>query len=394
MSLADSNRVGVRFIEETVYGETPAGPVMQELNLTSESLKSNTNTVTSETIRADRNVSDITPVGGGAGGDVGFELRYNDIEPLIAGALQQAWVTTAVSTNVATADFSAATIDADSSALNHVVVGQFLRVRGATTGGNNGDYRVGAVSTVAGDTTLHLTDASSGSAAAFTSEVFAAGTSLVGRHVRNGTTTKSFTVEKEFSDVSSFAQYAGMRVTAMSLNFESQAILTGSLGFVGKSQVTASATLASTTTPATTNTVMNASGNVGRVWEGGQAVTGVCFQSISVDLNNNPREQACVGSDSLIGVGTGRAEITGNVTAYFENNGLIDKFTSGTKSNFRFQINDIDGNSYIVDIPLITYTDFTIAAGGGNQDVVQDGSWGASIDTSGTYSIQFDALDA
>ena len=395
MSLADSNRVGIRFVEEAVYASTPAGPVMQDLNLTSESLKSNTNTVTSETIRADRNVSDITQVGGGAGGDVGFELRFNDIEPLIAGALQEAWVTTAVSATVAVANFSTASIDADASALNHIVAGQFLRVRNATTAANNGDYRVDSVATANGSTTtIQLTDASSGAAASFASEVFGAGTSLVGRHIRNGVTPKSYTLEKEFSDVSSFARYADMRVTAMSLNFESQSILTGSLGFVGKSQVMASTTLASTTTAATTNTVMNASGNVGRVWEGGQAITGVAFQSISVALNNNPREQAKVGSDSLVGVGTGRAEITGNVTAYFENNDLIDKFTAGTKSNFRFQITDIDGNSYIVDIPLITYTDFTIAAGGGNQDVVQDGSWGASIDTSGTYSIQFDALDA
>lgn len=393
-NLADSNRVGLRYVEEAAFGVTPTGPEMQDLNLTSESLKSNTNTVTSETIRADRNVSDITQVGGGAGGDVGFELRFNDIEPLIAGALQEAWVTTAVSTTVASAQVSAAIVEADTSALNHIVVGQFLRLRGATTGGNDGDYRVGAVSTTGDHTRLTLTDASSGSAAAFTSEVFAAGTSLVGRHIRNGVTPKSFTVEKEFSDVSSFARYAGMRVTAMSLNLESQAILTGSFGFTGKSQATASATLASATLPSSTNTVMNASGNVGRVWEGGQAVTGVAFQSISIDLNNNPREQAKVGSDSLVGVGTGRAEVTGNVTAYFENNGLIDKFTAGTKSNFRFQITDIAGNSYIVDIPLVTYTDFTIAAGGGNQDVVQDGSWGASIDTSGTYSIQIDALDA
>ena len=394
MSLADSNRVGVRYVEETVFASTPAGPVMNDMNLTSESFKSNVNTVTSDTIRSDRNVSDITQVGGGAGGDIGFELRYNDLEPLIAGALQEVWATTAVSATIASARVSAAVIQADSSGLTHIVLGQFLRLRAATTGSNDGDYRVTAVSTTGSTTRLSVADASSGSAATFSSEVFGAGTSLVGRHIRNGVTSKSFTLEKEFADVSSFARYAGMRVTAMSLSFESQAILTGTLGFVGVGQVTASTTLASTTVAGSTNTVMNASGNVGRVWEGGQAVTGVAFQSLSIDLNNNPREQAKVGSDSLVGVGTGRAEVTGAVTAYFENNDLIDKFTAGTKSNLRFQITDLDGNSYIIDMPLVTYTDFTIAAGGGNEDVVQDGSWGASIDSNGVYTIQIDALDA
>jgi len=396
MSFADSNRVGLSYAEEVTFGTALSGPVMQQLNFTSESLKSNTNTVTSETIRSDRNVSDITPVGGGAGGDIGFELRYNDIEPLIAGALQNAWATTLVSAAIASVTASAAILQADSSALNHIVVGNFLRIKGNTASAtNDGDFRVTAVSTTAGTTRLTLTDASSGSAAAFTTEVFSGAGTVVGRNIRNGTTPKSYYIEKDFADTgSSIAQYAGMRVTSMSLNFESQAILTGSLGFTGKSQVMGSATIASAVTAASTNKVLNASGNVGRVWEGGQAVTGVAFQSISVDLNNNPREQAKVGSDALVGVGTGRAEITGNVTAYFENNTLVNKFTSGTKSNFRFQITDNDGNSYIVDIPLITYTDFTVAAGGGNQDVVQDGTWGASIDATGTYSIQFSALDA
>lgn len=394
MAFADSNRVGVRYVEETVWGTTPAGPVMKDLNLTSESFKSNVQTVTSDTIRSDRNVSDITQVGGGAGGDVGFEVRYGDIEDLIAGAFQNAWTTTAVSATIASARVSAAVIQADSSSLNGALAGQFLRIRNATTSANDGDFRITAVSVNGSTVRLSVADASSGAAAAFTSEVFGAGTSLVGRNIRNGTTSKSYTVEKEFADVSSFAQYAGMRVTSMALNFESQQILTGSFGFTGKSQSTSSATVASATTPGSTNEVMNASGNVGRIWEGGQAIAGACFQSLSIDLNNNPREQAKIGSDVLAGVGTGRAEVTGNITAYFENNSLIDKFTSGTKTNFRFQITDAAGNSYIVDMPKVTYTDFTIAAGGGNQDVVQDGTWGASIDDDGVYSIQIDALDA
>lgn len=394
MAFSDSNRTGVRFIKEAVWGVTPAGPNMKELNFTSESFKSNVNTVTSETIRSDRNVSDITQVGGGAAGDVGFELRYGDIEDLFEGILQSTWATTRVSTAVASAHFSTTSIRADSSALNAVAVDQVIRVSDATTAGNDGDYIVYAVSTVAGNTYVHCLDASTGVTAAFTGEVAGASTLIQGKMIRNGVTPTSYTIEKEFSDVSSFAQYAGMRATTLSLNFESQTILTGTIGFTGKNQVTASATLASATTAASTNEVMNASGNVARVWEGSNAITGASFQSITLDLNNNPREQAKVGSDALAGVGTGRCEVTGTLTAYFENNSLIDKFTGGTKSSFRFQIEDNAGNAYIVTIPRTTYTDFTIVATGPNNDVVQEGSWGASINTGGTHAIQIDALDA
>ncbi len=392
-NFADSNRTAVRYVEESTWGTTPSGPNMKALNITSESLKSNINTVTSDTIRSDRNVSDITQVGGGASGDIGFELRYGDIDDLIAGAMQSAWVTTRVSTGVASAMASGATIQADSSALNAIVSGQFVRLSGSSATANDGDYRVTAVSTTGSNTKIYLADASSGATASLTTDVFTTGTLLQGKMIRNGTTKRSYTVEKEFADVSSVARYPGMRVTTFSMNFESQSILTGTIGFSGKGQISASATIASAITPASTNEVMNASGNVGRIWEGGQAVTGIAFQSISIELNNNPRDQAKVGSDQLAGIGTGRCEVTGSLTAYFENNALLDKFTNGTKSSFRTQITDSNGRSYIVTLPRITYTDFTVTAGGPNADIMQEGSFGAAVDVTGKYAIQIDALD-
>jgi len=394
---SDSNRVGVRYIAEASFAVQPTGPNMQELNFTSESFKSNVNTVTSDTIRSDRNVSDITQVGGGAGGDVGFELRYGDIDTLLAGALQGAWATTTVSATVASSYFSGADIHVNDAltAADNILVGQLLRVANASAIANDGDYRVTGVSAVGASTTIvTLANASSGVAAAFTSDVFAATTTLRGKNLRNGVLAQSYTIEKQFADVSATAVYTGMRATTLSLAFDSQAIMTGTIGFAGVGQTAASATIASATTAASTNLVMNASNNVARIWEGGQAITGIAFQSVSIDLNNNPRDQPVVGSANLAGIGTGRCEVTGSMTAYFENNTLINKFTAGTKSNFRFQITDASGNSYVVDIPNTTYTDMTIVAGGPNQDIVQEGSWGAAVDTTGTYAIQIDALDA
>ena len=397
MTFADSNRVGVRYVAESTWGTTPAGPSMKALNFTGESLVSTNNTVTSDTIRSDRNVSDLTIVGGGAGGDASFELRYDDIDDLILGALNADWTEVALtSSGVAVASFvTASSIKADSSVLNSVVSGYFLRVGSATTSGNDGTYRVTGTSTVAAGTReIFLAIASSGANPGFTSEVFAAGTRLQGKNARNGTTLKSFTVEKLFADVSAAHQFAGMRVTQMDLDVSSQSILTGSFGFTGKNQAVASATIASAVVDPSTNTVMNASGNVGSIWEGGQAQTSIVFQSVTLSLNNNPREQTQVGSDSLAGVGLGRAEVTGSFTAYFANNTVITKYVNGTKTNFRFQVNDLSSNSYIFDIPKVTLTDVAITADGPNDDVVQDISWGASVDDTNTYAFQVTALDA
>lgn len=394
MSFSDSNRVGLRYVRETTWGTLPAGPNMQELNFTSESLKGNINTVTSETIRSDRNVSDITVVGGGGGGDTGFELRYGDLDGLLTGALNADWVSTEVSAAVASAYFSGATIECDSSALNAVVSGYFLRTTNATTGANNGDWLVTNVVTSADRSTITLADASTGSAASFTGEVFAAGTLLKGQHIRNGVTPISYSFEKQFADVSTFHEFTGMRIGTMSLDLASQAILTGSLTFTGKGQTTSSATVASATTAASTNDVMNASGNVARIWEGGNAVSGAVFQSLSLELTNNTRDQPQIGSDDLAGIGLGRCEVTGSLTAYFEDNTYVNKFTNNTASNIRFQVTDGDGNSYIISVPKVRYTDSTVAAGGANADVLQEMTWGATVDDGGLYAIQIDALDA
>jgi len=322
-------------------------------------------------------------------------MRYGDLDVLLAGALQSTWVTTVVSGVAASAYFSGATINAGSSLLAACVSGQFIRVAGASATANNGDYRITALASMgAGRHNISLADASSGAAASFTSDVFVAATTLKGKNIRNGTTSRSYTVEKAFADVSTFHVYKGMRVTSLGLNFQSQAILTGSMGFTGKSQIASTTATASAVTAASTNEVMNASGNVARIWEGSQVVTGVVFQNVTLDLNNNPREQTRVGSDALAGVATGRCEITGGLSAYFEDNTLINKFIAGTASSFRFQVTDADGNSYIFTIPRTKYTDFTITATGPNNDVMQAGSWGATVDSTGTYAIQIDALDA
>jgi len=393
-NFADSNRTAVRYVKEVTWGVTPTGPVMTDLPITSESFKSDITTVTSDTIRSDRNVADIVKVGGGASGDVGFEFKAADWDAFMEGALQSAFVDTRVSVGVASAFVSGAHIQADTSALYEVVSGQFLRISGASVTVNNGDYRVTAVSTIsAGTKRVFLADASSGSAATFTSEVFDAGVRAQGKMIRNGVTPTSFTIEKQFSDVSSTSQFAGMRVGAMALAYETQAILTGTFGFVGKSEAIASATIASAVTAASTNPVMNASGNVGRIWEGGQAISSVYFKSLAIDINNNTRPQDIIGSDTLAGVATGRCEITGSFSAYFENNATASKFIAGTTTNFRTQTTDSNGTSYLITIPNVRLTEKTVVATGPNADVMQDYSWAAFVDDGGLYAIQIDILD-
>jgi len=395
-SFSDSNRVTLRWIEEATWGTTPTGPSMTTLPLTSEGLKSDISNVTSQTIRSDKNISDITKVGGGASGPIAFEFSFNDFDGMMQGALQSTWATTVVSASIASAHYSGAFIQCDSSALNGIVDNQWLRSAESTTSANNGDWRVTDVSTEtpgAGQSRVYLAHGSTGAAASFTSEVFAAGTTLKGRVMRNGTTLKSYSLEKAFNDIGIYEQFRGCRVADMDIALETESILTGGFSFMGKSMTITSTAVASATVAASSNPKMNASGNVARIFEGSDAVTTVTFKSLTMKVNCNTRGQAKIGSDALAGIATGVTEITGTVQAYFEDKTLVDKYLDATYTSLRFQAEDDNGKAYIFTIPRVKYTNSQELTPGSNNDIMVELDWGAVVDSTGTYALQIDRLD-
>ena len=88
--MADSSQTQLYFVEETTWGTTPAA-ALKELRFTGESLGFNIETVTSNEIRADRQVSDLIQTNASASGAVNFELSYGAYDELIAAALFGDW---------------------------------------------------------------------------------------------------------------------------------------------------------------------------------------------------------------------------------------------------------------------------------------------------------------
>lgn len=86
---SSSNLIELRYINEAVFGVTPATPALKLLRLTGESLNAGLQTAISEEIRSDRNVQDLVQVGSDAGGSVEFELSHGSFDDLFCGALGQ-----------------------------------------------------------------------------------------------------------------------------------------------------------------------------------------------------------------------------------------------------------------------------------------------------------------
>jgi hypothetical protein len=77
--MSDTNRVGLRFFQSSQRtAPIPGGPFnLDQLRFTgTPNLAFVPNTITSEEIRPDRQISDLILVGAEAGGDTGIELSF------------------------------------------------------------------------------------------------------------------------------------------------------------------------------------------------------------------------------------------------------------------------------------------------------------------------------
>ncbi|MAR56001.1 MAG: hypothetical protein CMM93_02355 [Rickettsiales bacterium] len=96
MTIAESSQTRVAYIREATPGVTPATPAFKELRYTGESFKHDRQNTTSNEMRPDRNVTDLTQTAGGASGGFNFELSYEAFDDFFEAALCGAWATNKV----------------------------------------------------------------------------------------------------------------------------------------------------------------------------------------------------------------------------------------------------------------------------------------------------------
>ena len=385
--MSDANRTQLAFIREAVEGTTPATPELSEMRLTSESLTFNIENIVSNELRSDRMVSDLIQVAKSVAGDVNFEFSYGTYDDFLESVL----FSTAWSTVVAeTARTISATITtntfADTAMLGtlftNVEVGDWIQVGGFVDPANNGFFQV-VTNADADNVTV---------AQALVTEAGDADESVaMGGRIKNGVTVLSFTMEKGFLDVSEFYQFVGCRTGAMTLNLTAQEIVNGSFSFLGRASTRSAATIDndSAITAAPQNTIFNAVGNVASVRENGAAIaTPNDARSLSFTIENNLREQFAIGSDTVIGVGAGRQEITGSVQMYFGDNTVYQRYLDGTETSIDFQLDDAEGNHYIFTFPTVKFETGEILATGIDTDVFAELTWRALRDDAEAIQVR------
>ncbi len=260
-----------------------------------------------------------------------------------------------------------------------LVVGMWVKVGGTATankfatGANNGWCRISAIES--GRLSFDIVPAG------WSADV---GTSVllhvfVGDYIRNGVVEHSYTVEREFTDHSpvTYEYLRGMEVGTFAIGIESESILTADATFVGKDAVIQDSArfTGATTVAAPTGDVLNSSSNVGRLAEGGTAISGPNYvMSAGITFENNLRRRTAVGNLGAVSIGAGEFAVTGNLNTYFGNKSLVDKVIANTASSYDIVVGRADGEkpALLIDLPRMKFASGSPQVPGKNQDVMVD----------------------
>lgn len=398
MAQAEANRVRISVVAEpdATLGVTPTNPVFQTLRLTSSDFAANKQTQVSEELRSDRMTSDLVETGFETSGTLNIETSlggsYDDVlASAIASTFSTALPVAQGDFDVTVSSGTAAIADAGTTGqFTNVTVGQWLYFANFANATNNGWWKVSVKTDSNNITVLDPGDV-------MVNETGAGDQYIRGKTIINGTRKSSFSVEQAFLDIDVAQLFKGMRVGSWAANVESGSILTGSFSFQGTEMTTDSGAPftwlgSGSYTAATTSPVLNATSNVGTVVKDGVALT-TAIQSFNLELDNALRSQMAIGNKYPIGIGYGRVQISGSITAYFEDLTLYNEMINHDDVSLEFDFTDTDGNAMHIELPRVKFGSSNPAAPGIDQDVMEDIEWQAIADTTGTYMIRVDIAD-
>ena len=167
---------------------------------------------------------------------------------------------------------------------------------------------------------------------------------------------------RNFSDLDSGATpyhlFTGVELTKFDLKVAPGAIIEASYAVVGKGlTLSGSAPSGATYPAANTNSPMDAFGGTLEIDD----VANALITEITLTLENGIEPRFVVGSAETIRPSIGRSNLTGQVTAYFEDSDMVNRFLDETETKLEFTLGD-GTNEYKVELPRIKFT-------GGQPDV-------------------------
>ena len=172
--------------------------------------------------------------------------------------------------------------------------------------------------------------------------------------LKRGTAIHAFDIEEGFTDIDVYLTMLGAMVDRFTLSLKPEGdMITGAFDFVGSQMVDPEESSGDAdATAANTNPVFDSF--TGYLKKDGPA-WGVAT-SLDLQIANNLKANYALFSNETLGIGAGRAVITGSITAFFTEKTQIDEFLAEDECALEFQLEDQLGNTYTINLPRVVWT--------------------------------------
>lgn len=380
MAFADTSAATMAYAPEVTYGVNPVAG-SKYLRFTSDSLNQTTATTVSEEIGASRSPRETVRTSISAEGDVNFEFSENTFEDLFEGALGGDFSTpialTARSINISGVAAGQFTLtDTGGTAFTDAVEGQWLRLQDFDV---NGTIYARIVTKTSNGVVVAQGTRSDG--VAVTNESGNADIDVHGSHLKLGTTKKSFTIQRAWTDISLFDLFTGMVVGGASITISPEEIINGSFSFQGVKQEEFLTNQMGTIQAAGSESVANAIDNIEGIFEGVfTEESPLCITELTINIDNQLRTRLCIGNFGAVDVGLGTANITGSLTAFLENETQLEKYLNFEDSKLSFRLTDEEGRVTIFTFPAIKFTSGQNVISGNAADGLVELEWAAGVE--------------
>jgi hypothetical protein len=198
-----------------------------------------------------------------------------------------------------------------------------------------------------------------------------------------GTTQRSFAIEEGYTDIAQYHTFNGCAVDSLSMEVSTDKFVTTKFGFLGSTESAFSGTSIDTTpTAVTTKAKFYHVG--GTFKEGGTAIG--YLTAISWDLKNGLKAANVLGTSGVRSISPSTVEVSGKVTALFEDVTVYNKFKNNTSTSIEYMLTD-GTNSHTYLFPKVSYTKAKVN-GSGDGPVTVDLEFTAVYDVTNDTTIK------
>jgi hypothetical protein len=206
----------------------------------------------------------------------------------------------------------------------------------------------------------------------------------------NGTTQKSFTLQKKQEGnglAAVYELYKGMVVDTMTINIAAKEKTTVGFTFVGKGGSISAAKTGTVTDAGTTEILDGANAfTLSKAW----TTPLPKLMNMTINISNGLSGRSVAGSRDLVRVSASRCTITGSASFYFETKAMMDLFLAGTAGEIAVTLGKVTGEKYTITLPNVKITDADHFSPNNDDDVMLNVTWSAHYHDSIDGTIKID----